>query len=158
MDRLVEMAHHVDAMDVEALTTLLLEGEPPGVRHQPAVRLWCGRQARSLVGTPVSRAFRDLATAVPLTDRGLLAAVTAPALVIAQEDDPAHPVWVAEELAGSLPQADLEVMAPGGVMWRHRARMRELVGGFLSGEPRPDAATDEVWASGGSKYPAAPLR
>ncbi len=134
LDRLVEMAQCVDSRDVQSLTVLLLAGEPVAMRHQHAVQLWCRRQAAAMVGTPVSRALRALPTAVPLADRGVLAAVTAPALVIAQEEDPAHPVWVAEQLAASLPDAHLEVMAPGGIMWRHRALVRDLVGGFLSGE------------------------
>ena len=136
LDRMLAMAHCVDHVDVDALTALLVEGEPVAVRGQPAVRLWCRRQAAAMVGTPVSQALRALPTAVPLADRGALAAVTAPALVIAQEEDPAHPVWVAEQLAASLPDARLEVMAPGGILWRHRAVMRDLIGGFLSAEPR----------------------
>ena len=133
LDRLVEMARCVDHRDVEGLTALLLEGEPVALRSQPAVQLWCRRQAAELVGTPASRALRALPTALPLADRGVLAAVSAPALVIAQEQDPAHPVWVAEQLAASLPVAHLEVMWPGGILWRHRARLRELIGSFLSG-------------------------
>ncbi|MEP7018412.1 MAG: alpha/beta hydrolase [Actinomycetota bacterium] len=75
----------------------------------------------------------ELAAAAPLTDRAVLRAVIAPALVIAQEQDPEHPVWVAEQLAASLPNARLEVLAPGGILVRHRAAMRELIGGFLNG-------------------------
>ena len=41
-------------------------------------------------------------------------------------------VWVAEQLAATLPQAHLEVMPPGGILWRHRAAMRHLIGEFLS--------------------------
>ena len=132
LDRLAEMAQRVDDGDVESLTALLLEGEPDSVRAEPAVHDWCRSQAVAMVGTPVSAALRALPTAVPLTDRSVLAAVIAPALVIAQEDDPAHPVWVAEQLAASLPGSRLEVLAPGGILWRHRARMRELIGGFLA--------------------------
>jgi len=135
LDRLLEMAKCADNRDVESLAALLLDGEHASLRTQPSVRLWCRRQAGMLVGTPVSRALRALLSAVPLADRGMLAAVTAPALVIAQEQDPAHPVWVAEQLAASLPDAHLEVMAPGGLLWRHRGEMRVLIGGFLSGEP-----------------------
>ena len=76
----------------------------------------------------------ELHAAVPLTDRAVLGEVTAPALVIAQEQDPDHPVWVAEQLAASLPDGHLEVLAPGGILLRHRAAMRELIGGFLNGE------------------------
>lgn len=79
----------------------------------------------------------ELAAAVPLSDRATLAAVRAPALVIAQEQDPAHPVWVAEELAASLPDAHLAILPPGGILLRHRALMRELIGGFLSGKSLP---------------------
>jgi pimeloyl-ACP methyl ester carboxylesterase len=135
MDRLVEMAQCVDDRDVEALAAFLLAGEPVSVRNQPAVRLWCRRQASTLAGTQVSRALRALPTAVPLADRMVLAAVTAPVLVIAAEQDPAHPVWVAEQLAAALPDAHLEVLPPGGIMWRHRAVMRALIGDFLSGAP-----------------------
>ena len=77
----------------------------------------------------------ELSEAVPLRDRAVLGAVTAPALVIAQEQDPDHPVWVAEQLAASLPHARLEVLPPGGIMERHRGVLRVLIGGFLSGEP-----------------------
>ena len=76
----------------------------------------------------------ELSAAVPLRDRALLAAVTVPSLVIAQEQDLAHPVWVAEQLAASLPDARLEVLPPGGILVRHRDVMRGLIGGFLSGE------------------------
>jgi pimeloyl-ACP methyl ester carboxylesterase len=143
LDRLVEMANCVDRRDVGSLTALLLAGEPAAVRTQSAVQLWCRRQAAALVGTPVSRALRALPIAVPLSDRGVLAAVTAPALVIAQEQDPAHPVWVAEQLVSSLADAQLEVVPPGGLMWTHRAAMRDLIGGFLSGRTRSTAHPTE---------------
>jgi pimeloyl-ACP methyl ester carboxylesterase len=135
LERLVGMAQLVDQDDVEGLTALLIEGEPASVRARPAVQLWCSRQAAGMVGTPVAQALRTLPTAVPLTDRQVLAAVTAQVLVIAQEQDPLHPVWVAEQLTDLLPDAQLEVVPPGGILWSHRARMRELIGGFLSGEP-----------------------
>jgi len=133
LDRFVRMAQCVDRRDVEALAALLLESEPVAVRHLPTVQLWCARQARTLAGTAVSRALRALPTEVPVTDRGVLAAVVAPALVIAQEQDQLHPVSVAEQLAAALPNARLEVLGPGGIMWRHRSLVRDLVGGFLSG-------------------------
>lgn len=133
LDRMVAMAQCVDDRDVERLTALLIQAEPASARAQPAVRLWCRRQAVEMAGTAIARALRALPTAVPLADRRVLAAVTAPALVVAQEGDPAHPVGVAEQLADQLPDAQLEVMAPGGLLWRHRGAMRELIGGFLSG-------------------------
>jgi pimeloyl-ACP methyl ester carboxylesterase len=139
LSRMVAMAECVDSRDVESLTALLLQTEPVAVRTQPRVQLWCRRQAAVMVGSAVSKALRALPTDVPLTERAVLARVSAPALVIAQEQDAAHPVWVAEQLAASLPAARLEVMAPGGLLWRHRALMRELIGGFLSAEAPPES-------------------
>jgi pimeloyl-ACP methyl ester carboxylesterase len=133
LDRLEKMAQCADKHDTQALAALLLEGEPVSVRTQAPVQLWCRRQASTLVGTRVSGALRALPTAVPFTDRSVLAVVTVPALVIAQEQDPVHPVWVAEQLAASLADARLEVLPPGGILWRHRSVVRELIGGFLSG-------------------------
>jgi pimeloyl-ACP methyl ester carboxylesterase len=132
LDRLVAMAQCADERDVEGMAQLLLEEQPVAVRSQPAVRVWCRRQASTLVGTAVSRALRALPGAVPLSDAAVLAAVTAPTLVLAQEDDPAHPVWVAEHLAQALPSARLEVLPAGGIMWRHRKTVRDLIGAFLS--------------------------
>jgi len=141
MGRSVQMAQCVDNLDREGLVALLLEGEPLAVRAQPQVQAWCRDQASTLVGTAVSRALRTLPSEVPLSDRLVLSAVTVPVLVVSQEQDPAHPTWVAEELAASLPDARLEILAPGGLLWRHRGRMRDLIGGFLS-----------------PKYPALPRR
>ena len=135
LDHMAEMARCVEHRDQEGLTSLLLEAEPISVRNKPGVALWCRRQAAAMVGTPVSQALQAMQTAVPMTDRGVLDAVTAPALVIAQTGDPMHPVWVAEQLAAALPDAHLEVLAPGGIMWRHRALTRDLIGGFLAGQP-----------------------
>lgn len=133
MDLMVAMAQAVDDRDVQALTALLLQAEPASARIQPVVQLWCRRRAVAMVGTTISRALRALPAAIPVADGRVLAAVRAPALVIAQEGDPAHPVRVAQELAGLLPDARLEVLAPGGLLWRHREAMRELIGGFLCG-------------------------
>ena len=46
--------------------------------------------------------------------------------MIAQEGDPIHPVSAAERLAEVLPNARLEVLAPGGVLWQDRARLRDV--------------------------------
>lgn len=148
LDRMVEMARCVENRDVELLTVLLLEAEPVSVRNQTGVKLWCRRQAAAMVGTQVAQALRALSTTAPLSERAALADVGAPALVIAQEQDPTHPVWVAEQLAASLPDAHLEVMVPGGLMWRHRARVRELIGGFLSAQP-PRQSTRTSRSTGG---------
>jgi pimeloyl-ACP methyl ester carboxylesterase len=131
-----EMAELVDRRDVEGLARLLVDWQPPAVRDLPAVRLWARRQADDLAGTPIAIALRELPERVPLpAGAEALRQVRAPALVIAQEGDPIHPVSAAEQLAGWLPDARLEVLPPGGVLWRDRARLRALVADFLSADP-----------------------
>jgi pimeloyl-ACP methyl ester carboxylesterase len=128
-----EMADRVDRRDVEGLARMLVAWQPEAVRDRPAVRLWARRHADELAGTAVAQALRTMPEQVPLPG-GVepLGRVRAPALVVAQAGDPIHPVAAAERLAGLLPHARLEVLEPGGVLWEGRARLRELLSGFLS--------------------------
>lgn len=135
MERFARLAGLVDARDVDGAAAHLLAEQPADLRGDAGVRQWCRDQAERLVATPVARALRTLPHERPLTDRDALQAVRAEVLVLAQEGDPAHPVPVAEQLADVLPHASLEVLPPGGIMWRHRARVRDLVGSFLSTDP-----------------------
>jgi len=130
--RLHAMAGRVDDRDVDGLAALLLAEQPDGVRDRADVQVFVRRQARALVGTPVSAALRQLPDQVPIEDRAVLAVVTAPALVIAQQGDDAHPVWVAEQLAAALPAARLRVFGAGGALWSARAELRALIAGFLN--------------------------
>lgn len=130
-DRFAMLADLVDEHDVDGIAEVFVRDQPVDVRDSAPVRHWAAEQARLLAGTPVSRALRALPGAVPLADRAALADVTAPALVVTQEDDAAHPVGVARELSEALPSATLEVLPAGGVLWSHRRRVRELVSGFL---------------------------
>jgi pimeloyl-ACP methyl ester carboxylesterase len=126
------MAELVDRRDVEGLARMLVDWQPPAVRELPAVRLWARRQADELAGTPVAVAMRELPDQVPLPGGAEpLRQVRAPVLVIAQEGDPIHPVSAAEQLAELLPDARLEVLPPGGVLWHDRPRLRALVSEFL---------------------------
>lgn len=130
--RLHAMAGRVDHRDVDGLAALLLAEQPDGVRNRADVRVFVRRQARTLVGTPVSAALRQLPDQVPIRDRSMLTAVTVPALVIAQQGDSAHPVWVAEQLADALPAGRLRVFGAGGALWSARAELRALIAGFLN--------------------------
>jgi pimeloyl-ACP methyl ester carboxylesterase len=127
-----EMADLVDRRDVEGLARMLVDWQPAAIRDRPAVRLWARRHAADLAGTRVATALRTMPEQVPLPG-GVepLRRVTAKALVIAQTGDPIHPVAAAERLAGILPDARLEVLGPGGVLWQDRARLRDLLVSFL---------------------------
>lgn len=138
-----EMADLVERRDVEGLAKLLVAGQPAAVRELPAVRVWARRRADEIAGTPVATALREIPDQVPLpAGTDALRSVRAPSLVIAQAGDDLHPVAVAERLAGNLPNARLEVLPAGGVLWRDRNRLRDLVSGHLNGAfpPREDGA------------------
>ncbi|WP_226913552.1 alpha/beta fold hydrolase [Gephyromycinifex aptenodytis] len=131
LERLVQMADYVDCGDEEAVADLLSAEQPEHVAARPDVQAWVRQQARVLAGTPVSWALRHLPTQVPLRDRGVLARVSAPVLVIGQEGDEAHPHRIAVELASAFPNAAVEILPPGGVLWTHRAHVRALISTFL---------------------------
>ncbi|WP_122263697.1 alpha/beta fold hydrolase [Ornithinimicrobium cerasi] len=127
------LAARLEAGDLEAVTDHLVAGQPESTRADPAVRTWARGQAEQLLASGVARALRVVPEQVPVPDRSLLARVTCPVLVLAQEGDPTHPVAVAEELAGLLPRATLRVSGPGGIMWADRSATRDVVGSFLAG-------------------------
>jgi pimeloyl-ACP methyl ester carboxylesterase len=130
--RLAEMAALVDARDVQGLAAILVAEQPAGVRGRPEVRVWAEDRARALADTAVSSALREMSAQVALADVSPLAAVLAPALVIAQHGDDAHPVQIAERLAGALGNARLRVFDADGALWTHRRELRALVAGFLN--------------------------
>lgn len=132
MTRFAALATLVDDGDLEGIAQHLLGQEPEVVRADPGVQHWAREQAGRLVGSGVARGLRSLPSRTPLADRSLLARVTVPVLVLAQEGDGAHPDTVARDLAEVLPSATLQVLPPGGIMWQHRSHVRDLVGEFLT--------------------------
>ena len=132
LERLLEMGRLAQEHDTDGVAELLLFDQPVEHRDEQVVRNWCRDQADTIVRTDVSRALRSIPHVTALHDRQSLARVTAQVLVITQQDDPAHPLWVGREIAELVPNARLEVLPPGGILWSHRARVRELVREFLS--------------------------
>lgn len=123
--------------DLPGLRDALLAMQPSAVRARPEVVAWAERRAREIAGAPAARAMRAFADQTPLADRRVLAACHAPTLVIGQEGDDAHPARVAEEVATTLPRGEVEVYAGGGLLWDHRAAVRERISTFLN---RPDTS------------------
>lgn len=136
MSGLSRLADRLEAGDVDGAAAEVLAEQPSEVRDDPAVIDWSQDRARELAswGEGLVRALRVVPGATPIdgSARTALSAVRCPVLVLAQVDDPVHPVAVAEEIAAALPDGILRVMGPGGIMWAHRHDSRELVGGFLS--------------------------
>lgn len=131
--RLHHQADLIEQRDLAGLAASLVVELPASVRDRPDVRLWATRQARRLSATSVARALRELPSQHPLDSRDGLASVRCPVLLIGQEDDDAHPVAVARELAGLLPNAEVTIFAGGGLVWSHRARLQSLISSFLNG-------------------------
>lgn len=108
------LGNAIDAGDVAAVTELLLAELPVELRARRAVRLLLGRRAAGLVTRP---APRPRVSDRPVADRAVLDAVTAPALVVGQDDDLLHALDLAVELAAALPDAALLALPAGGVFW-----------------------------------------
>jgi pimeloyl-ACP methyl ester carboxylesterase len=128
-----DLAAALTAHDRDGVVRALLTMLPAGARASvPAERWAAGRAADLLAGDGDPAAWAGLAEDVPVADRNVLAAVSCPVLVIAQQGDEVHPVGVAEEIAGSLPGAELRVFDATGALWGHRRELRALVSGFLN--------------------------
>ncbi len=129
--RLRELGQAVDAGDEGRLVELLLNDVPFAVRHRGGTALLVHRRARHLMGTaaPYPRGAE-----APLCDLSCLATVTAPALVVAQADDPLHPTAVAARLVAALPRAALLLLAEGGVFWTATRDVQEALATHLAKE------------------------
>jgi len=131
--RLARLAELARRGDRAGLTELLLAEQPATGRDDERVRRWVGQQVTVLLRPDVVRGLTELPASGPVVeDPAALGLVRAPALVLAQAGDATHPVAVAEKLAATLPAARLEVLDEGGLLWRHRARVRALISGFLN--------------------------
>ena len=136
------MADLVERRDVEGLARMLVAGQPAAVRDLPAVRVWARRHADEIAGTALATALREVPAQVPLPDGvDALRAVRRPVTGDRPGGRRLHPVAVAARLAGILPNARLEVLAPGGVLWRDRNRLRELVSGHFNAASDVPSAT-----------------
>lgn len=127
--RLAGMRDALGSRDLEAMAALVRTELPAGVDAEPYV---AARTAYLMSSTGLPSLLEALADDPPVPDRAALAAVRCSCLVLAQEDDPLHPVAAARDLAGLLPGARLEVL-PAGVVFHDRARLRALIVAHLSG-------------------------
>ena len=131
----------IDAQDVDAVTELLLAELPEPVRARRGVRLLLGRRAAALVTRPAPRPLRPDR---PVHDRAVLSAVTAPALVVAQEDDPLHALGLAVELTAALPDATLLALPAGGVFWTAGLQTANALAQHLAGADPTDPTPEEL--------------
>ncbi len=127
-ERLRSLGHAIDRGDADEATALLIAEVPPALRERRGVELLLRRRAADLVTRP---APVPLGEDRPLSDRSVLARITAPTLVVGQEADPLHPVALARELAELLPNASLLELPEGGVFWTDAARVQAALADHL---------------------------
>ncbi|MDN5807991.1 MAG: alpha/beta hydrolase [Brevibacterium sp.] len=126
----------VAAGDVESITDLMLSREPAEVADLLPARAWTQAKAENLVNTDMSDGL-GLALEIAVDEdadgdpRGALARFPGEVLVLTHEDDPAHPVEVAEAIAAAIPDSRLEVLPAGSILWRGRHEVRRIIGEFF---------------------------
>jgi pimeloyl-ACP methyl ester carboxylesterase len=130
--RIAALLEAVESGDAAAVAEVVAEGVPSSVRDTPAVWAYLRGRIDQLMRDGLAPALESLPEQVAVPDVTMLAAVTAPALVIGCRGDHLHPVAVAEELAATLPGATLHLYDEPGVLWTQRADLRGRISGFLN--------------------------
>ncbi|GAA1863694.1 alpha/beta fold hydrolase [Brevibacterium marinum] len=139
LERLREL---VSSGDVEGVVDLMLSREPAEVAELLPARAWTRTKAENLVGTDMSDGLGlALEIAVDANEgddpgenggpMGTLARWPGQVLVLTHEDDPAHPVEIAEAVAAAIPGSRLEVLPAGSILWRGRHKVRRILGEFF---------------------------
>ncbi|MEV5693139.1 alpha/beta fold hydrolase [Micromonospora globbae] len=130
--RLTALLDAVESGDASAIADVVSVELPAAVRNTPAGWAYLRQRLDQLLRDGLAPGLASLPDQVALADVGALAAVTAPALVIACAGDDLHPVDVAERLAAALPAATLHVYDRPGVLWTERADLRTRISAFLN--------------------------
>lgn len=131
-ERITDLLEAVESGDASAVADVVSLEMPAAVRNTPAGWAYLRQRLDQLLRDGLAEGLTTLPEQTSLRDISDLAAVTAPALVIACAGDDLHPVEVAERLAAALPQATLHVYDRPGVLWTERADLRDRISGFLN--------------------------
>jgi pimeloyl-ACP methyl ester carboxylesterase len=131
-ERLSALLSAVQAGDAAAVSEVVALEAPAAVRNTPAVWSYLRQRVDQLMRDGLAPALATLPDETAVPSPGVLADVTAPALVIASTGDELHPVAVAERLAAALPQVTLHVYDEPGMLWTRRADLRERISRFLN--------------------------
>jgi pimeloyl-ACP methyl ester carboxylesterase len=129
---IADLVSAVGEHDASAVAEALEFEVPPSLRGTPAVWAYLRQRVEQLGRDGLAPAVEDLVGAAAVVDASALRSVTAKALVIAAEGDAQHPVSVARELAGLLPEATLHVYERSGPLWNARADLRARIASFLN--------------------------
>jgi 3-oxoadipate enol-lactonase len=132
MARLRALMEAVEVNDAPAAAALLSAEIPPAARDRPAAWRYLRERLDALLRDGLGGGLSELPAQTALPDRSVLAAVTAPALVIGCRGDDAHPPAIAEALAAVLPRAVLHVYGQPAVLWTNRTDLRARICEFLN--------------------------
>jgi pimeloyl-ACP methyl ester carboxylesterase len=130
-----------DAAGVEAF----VRAELPDV---PGIDPYVAQRTAYLLSSDLVPLLEALQHDPPVPHASVLERVEARVLVVAERDDPVHPLEVGEALVAAVPGARLEVLGRGA-LWSERARLRTVISGFLDG-PSGATAVDQAGDAGGA--------
>jgi 3-oxoadipate enol-lactonase len=118
--------------DAPAAAGLLAGDIPAGLRDRPAAWRYVRERLDALLKDGLAPGLADLTEQTALPDRGVLASVKTPALVLGCRGDVAHPPALAEQLADVLPNATLHIYPQPAVLWTNRTDLRTRISEFLN--------------------------
>jgi pimeloyl-ACP methyl ester carboxylesterase len=130
--RLAALWSAIESGDPERVARVVADEIPPDLRDTAAASAFVTQRVTQLLRDGLGDGLAGLPEQVPVDDRTALATVRTDALVIGCRGDELHPNAVAEELAAVLPRATLHVYDEPGVLWTHRADLRDRIAGFLN--------------------------
>ncbi|UVI35517.1 alpha/beta fold hydrolase [Brevibacterium spongiae] len=120
--------------DIDGIVELMLSREPAEVAQMLPARAWTKAKAENLVHTDMSDGL-GLALEIAVDDTAEsaenLRSFPGEVLVLTHEDDPAHPVAIAEAVHEAIPSSRLEVLPAGSILWRGRHEVRRILGEFF---------------------------
>ena len=129
--RLQRLLAALDTGEAAAIAEAVELELPPSVRNTPAGWGYLRQRVEQLQRDGLAPQLETLWRAPAVADDTALRAVHVPVLVIGCVGDEAHPVAVAERLAGLMPRAALHVYDRPAVLWTNRAELRERISAFL---------------------------
>jgi 3-oxoadipate enol-lactonase len=132
MSRAQALLEAVEADDAPTAATLLSSEIPASLRDRPAAWRYVRERLDALLKEGLAPGLADLPSQTALPDRSVLAAVTAPVLILGCRGEAAHPPAVAEQLAEILPNATLHIYDQPAVAWTNRTDLRTRISEFLN--------------------------
>ncbi|PMB98218.1 alpha/beta fold hydrolase [Brevibacterium luteolum] len=126
------------AGDREGLYEALLATEPEDLTAAKPVQDWVRQKVDALFDTDMSDGV-GLAGEIAVDNPEAAAEFSGEVLVLTHEDDPAHPVEMAQRYAEAFPTAELIVLPAGSILWKGRSEVRRILTGFFNEEDTPPA-------------------